>query len=144
MAARAEDLPEEPSLAEKNLDTAVIVFGILEDVLTDVVRTAAAAAASSTSASKKRKAASKATTADDVDSKKKKKENDPLSILSDIPDFVLSDIPANGTAEKDKSGKHKQAPADPDAPDIIKYVCRVSLLKGAKCTSPILNGWPKM
>ena len=125
MAGRAEDLPEEPSLAEKNLDTAVIVFGILEDVLTDVVRAAAAAAASSTSASKKRKAASKAI-ADDVDSKKKKKENDPLSILSDIPDFVLSDIPANGTAtaEKDKSGKHKQAPADPDAPDIIKYVCR--------------------
>ena len=127
MAGRAEDLPKEPSLAEKNLDTAVIVFGILEDVLTDVVRTAAAAAASSTSASKKRKAASSnAATADDVDAKKKKKENDPLSILSDIPDFVLSDIPANGAAasEKDKSGKHKEAPADPDAPDIIKYVCR--------------------
>ena len=126
MAARAEDLPEEPSLAEKNLDTAVIVFGILEDVLTDVVRiAAAAAAASSTSPSKKRKSASKATTADDVDSIKKKKENDPLSILSDIPDFVLSDIPANGkaaAAEKDKSGKHKEAPADPDAPDILYSV----------------------
>ena len=100
------------------MESALIAFGILEDVLSDVIATVFKANPRSTKKHETKTEASnlnnkKDSTGDDPDGDEKCTAAS-MDILSDVPDFVLSDIPSSSQ----KGGAQK--PIDPQVPAMIR------------------------
>ena len=102
------------------MESALIAFGILEDVLSDVIATVFKANPISKKKHDKKPGASanvnikKDSHGDGAADGNEKCTAASMDILSDVPDFVLSDIPSSSQ----KGGAQK--PIDPQVPAMIR------------------------